>query len=117
MRKKAAQPRRNEIYMANLPVTAASVQYGRRPVLVLQNNTGNMYSSTTIIAPMTGRSKKTLPTHVRIGPKCGLSKSSILLCEQVMTIPTEILETKLGEITDEMTLKRIAEALRCSLDL
>ena len=46
-------PRRNEIYMAVLPVTSKSVQYGKRPVLIVQNDIGNEMSPTTIVAPMT----------------------------------------------------------------
>ena len=58
MGKNIVKPRRNEIYMAKLPVNGTSVQRGRRPVLIVQNDVGNRYSSTTIIIPMTGRTKK-----------------------------------------------------------
>ena len=115
--KNIVKPRRNEIYMAKLPVNGTSVQRGRRPVLIVQNDVGNRYSSTTIIIPMTGRTKKALPTHVRIGTDSGLSRCSTLLCEQMMTIGIELLQGKIGEVTDPETLEKIDRAIRCSLAL
>ena len=117
MKKEIIKPKRNEIYMAELPVTSASVQYGRRPVFVIQNNTGNNYSPTTIVVPMTSQNKKSLPTHVTVNAVSGLTRNSTLLCEQIMTIATDTLLRKVGEITDRTTLKEIDAALKCSLNL
>lgn len=117
MKKEVIKPKRNEIYMAELPVTSASVQYGKRPVFVIQNNIGNSYSPTTIVVPMTSQNKRPLPTHVTV-KACGkLTRKSTLLCEQIMTIATDMLISKVGEIKDNSTLKEIDEALKCSLNL
>ena len=109
--------KRGEIYYADLSPVIGSEQGGIRPVLIVQNDVGNRYSSTTIIIPMTGRTKKALPTHVRIGTDSGLSRCSTLLCEQMMTIGIELLQGKIGEVTEPETLAKIDRAIRCSLAL
>lgn len=74
--------KRGEIYSADF----GSEQGGVRPVLILQNNTGNKYSPTTIVAAITGRkSKAALPTHVAITTS-GLKTESTVLLEQIRTI-------------------------------
>ena len=56
---------RGEIYYADLSPVVGSEQGGYRPVIVLQNNKGNRYSTTVIIAPISSRlTKNPLPTHV-----------------------------------------------------
>lgn len=110
-------PRRNEIYTAVLPVTSKSVQYGKRPVLIIQNDIGNENASTTIVAPLTSRTKKRMPTHVLLGKETGLAVESFVLCEQLVTISTSTLGEKVGEVTDEQKIKKIDDALRCSLNL
>ena len=110
-------PKRNEIYATVLPSTSKSVQYGRRPVLIVQNDVGNEMSPTTIVAPITSRNKKAMPTHVQLGSETGLTSDSVVLCEQLVTISTSTLEEKMGEVTNKKTLKEIDEALKCSLGL
>lgn len=110
-------PKRNEIYAVDLPETSKSVQYGRRPALIVQNDVGNEMSPTTIVAPITSRNKKYMPTHVALGPNTGLSNESIILCEQLVTVSTSTLREKVGEVTDKEKLKEIDEALKCSLGL
>ena len=64
--------RRGDIYLANLNPFTGSEQGGTRPVLVLQNNDGNFYCPTLIVAPMTTQIKKlNQPTHylIRAGSK------------------------------------------------
>ncbi len=110
-------PKRNEIYATVLPTTSKSVQYGRRPVLIVQNDVGNEMSPTTIVAPITSRNKKAMPTHVVLDSETGLSNDSVVLCEQLVTISISTLEEKRGEVTNKKTLKEIDEALKCSLGL
>ena len=110
-------PRRNEIYAADLPVTSKSVQYGRRPVLIVQNDIGNEMSPTTIVAPITSRNKRAMPTHVLLGSETGLTSDSVVLCEQLVTVSTSTLGEKMGAVTDRKTQKEIDEALKCSLGL
>ena len=110
-------PRRNEIYSAVLPVTSKSVQYGKRPVLIVQNDIGNEMSPTTIVAPITSRIKRNMPTHVIIGPETGLKNESVVLCEQLVTVNISTLSEKIGEVTDKKTICVIDDAIACSLGL
>ncbi len=109
--------RRNEIYMAKLPDTSSCVQYGRRPVLIVQNDVGNEKSPTTIVAPLTSRIKRPMPTHVLLGQEVGLYVDSVVMCEQLMTVSKTILEEYIGQVTNEQSVKEINEALKCSLGL
>ncbi len=109
--------RRNEIYMARLPVTSTCVQYGRRPVLIVQNDVGNAKSPTTIVAPLTSRTKKPMPTHVLLGEEVGLYVDSVVMCEQLITLSKTTLEEYIGQVTDEQSINEINEALKCSLGL
>lgn len=106
------------IYMANLNPVRGSEQGGRRPVLIIQNNTGNKYSPTIIVAALTSHIEKAkLPTHVELSSKeHGLEEDSIVLLEQLRTIDKSRLEFKITEL-DRMTMLQIDEALRVSLNL
>lgn len=78
--------KRGQIYYADLAPIIGSEQDGIRPVLILQNDIGNKYANTTIIAPITSAKPNTyFPTHVRIKAK-GLMKDSAVLLEQIRTI-------------------------------
>ena len=91
---------RGEIYYADLSPTIGSEQDGYRPVLIVQNNTGNRYSPTTQIVPITTQVKKTtLPIHVSISKCCGLETDSIALIEQLRTIDKSRLGEYVGEIS------------------
>lgn len=76
--------KRGEIYYADLSPSKGSEQGGKRPVIILQNDKGNKFSPTTIIAPLTTRQKHRLPTHIDLTMPSG-TKSTILL-EQVRVI-------------------------------
>lgn len=73
--------RRGEIYYADLSPVVGSEQGGFRPVLIIQNNVGNYYSPTVIVAAITSRKKKhDLPTHVQLpDTKHGLENKSVIL--------------------------------------
>ena len=74
---------RGEIYYADLSPVVGSEQGGYRPVIVLQNNKGNRYSTTVIIAPISSRlTKNPLPTHVMVDCS-SLEKKSVVLLEQL----------------------------------
>ena len=91
---------RGDIYMADLPcIQGESVQNGIRPVIIVQNNKGNTYSPTVQVIPLTSRKKKELPVHVKI-KGYGLVKESIVLTEQITTIPKSALQRFLGRIND-----------------
>lgn len=108
--------KRNEIYYADLNPVKGSEQGGIRPVLVIQNDTGNKHSPTTIVAAITSKEEKAkLPTHVEVG-SCGVERKSLALLEQIRTIDKSRLIKYVGEI-DGATVKEINEAIGISLGL
>lgn len=88
--------KRGEIRICDLKDAAGSIQRGTRPCLILQNNKGNRYSPSVIVAPLTSKahSKKTLPTHMILSTDLGLKEESLLLMEQIMTIPMDAVGRK-----------------------
>lgn len=78
--------KRGDIYYADLSPVVGSEQGGIRPVLIIQNDTGNRYSPTVIAAAITSADGKArLPTHIAlpVNESCGLNRDSIILLEQV----------------------------------
>lgn len=110
--------RRGDIYYADLRPVVGSEQGGIRPVLVIQNDTGNRHSPTVIVAAITSKmTKAKLPTHVKIDcDKCNIIKHSIILLEQLRTIDKKRLKDKVCHLDSEM-LKIVDKALLISLEL
>lgn len=110
--------KRGDIYYADLSPVVGSEQGGTRPVLIIQNDIGNQYSPTTIVAAITGQvSKAKLPTHVELECEiCGLEKDSIVLAEQIRTIDKRRLKEKVSTL-DENIMNKVNEALDISLGL
>ena len=90
---------RGDIYYVDFGCGVGSEQGGSRPAIVLQNNKGNHYAPTVIVAPITTAKKHRLPTHVTIFPNAGVKETSIALYEQVMTIDKTRLLKKIGHKT------------------
>lgn len=107
---------RGDIYYADLSPIIGSEQGGIRPVFIIQNDVGNRYSPTVIIAAITSRPKKSLPTHVDIGRTKGILKSSVVLLEQLRTIDRRRLLDCLGSVPTE-TIEQIDIALKISVGL
>jgi len=79
--------KRGDVYYADLDPVIGSEQKGHRPIIVIQNDIGNLYSPTTIAAMVTSSQKKKLPTHVHVKDESsGLSDDSIVMLEQIRTI-------------------------------
>lgn len=98
------QHRQGDIYFAKLPLNEDSIQDGVRPVLVLQNNMGNKYSHTVTIVPLSSKKKSMyLPTHVVIEPddQNHLHYDSVVLGEQITTVPEKCLLSKIGTLSLE----------------
>ena len=99
---------RGKIIMVDLPMSNNSIQGGLRPCLVVSNNKGNQYSPVLIVVPITSRqTKKPMPTHFHIEPSLmnGLTKKSIALAEQIITIGKEMVVDVIGELNlSEMNL-------------
>jgi len=110
--------RRGEIFYAELNPVVGSEQGGTRPVLVIQNDIGNQFSPTTIVAAITSQiSKAKLPTHVEVkAKKSGLEKDSVILTEQIRTIDKSRLKEKVA-VLDEETMMKVNEAIEISLGL
>lgn len=92
-----------------------SEQKGRRPVIVIQNDIGNRYSPTTIVAYITTQKKQELPTHVGLHNTI-LKSASTAMLEQIRTVSKKRLNTFLGTLTDA-EMKKIDRALMISLNL
>lgn len=110
--------KRGEIYYADLSPVVGSEQGGIRPVLIVQNDVGNRYSPTVIAAAITSQKDKTnLPTHIELNAsKCGLTKDSIVLLEQIRTIDKRRLKEKTGEL-DASSMSNVNNALSVSFGL
>lgn len=108
---------RGEIYYADLSPVVGSEQGGMRPVLILQNNVGNKYSPTIIVAAITTKiDKGQMPTHVEVGSDRGLEKDSVVLLEQIRTIGKQRIREKITQLK-KGKMKEIDEALRISVGL
>lgn len=107
---------RGEIYFADLSPVIGSEQGGYRPVLILQNNKGNKYSTTVIVAPISSRlTKNDLPTHVIIETDF-LDKKSVILLEQIRTIDKKRIDEKIGVLPD-FYIDKVNKAIKTSLDI
>ncbi|BAF58919.1 MAG: type II toxin-antitoxin system PemK/MazF family toxin [Pelotomaculum sp.] len=110
--------RRGDIYYADLSPVVGSEQGGTRPVLIIQNDIGNQYSPTTIVAAITSQiDKPKLPTHVAMpASPGGLEKNSVILLEQIRTIDKSRLMEKVTALDSEM-MARVNQAIEISLGL
>lgn len=110
--------KRGDLYYADLSPVVGSEQGGVRPVLIIQNNIGNKYSPTVIIAAITSQiNKAKLPTHIEISAnEYGLNKDSVILLEQIRTIDKKRLREKIGYLDENMMVK-VDSSLQISLGL
>jgi len=104
--------KRGDIFFADLESGGVgSEQSGTRPVLIIQNNVGNRFSPTVIVACITSSQTKTkLPTHVLWEP------SSTILCEQIKTIDKQRLGRYMGTLS-QIQMEKVNYALRLSLGM
>ena len=110
--------RRGEIYYADLSPVVGSEQGGTRPVLIVQNDTGNKHSPTVIAAAITSQTGKArLPTHISLaGHEVGLTKDSVVLLEQIRTIDKKRLREHMGRL-DEALMNQVDGAIAVSFGL
>ena len=109
--------KRGQIYYADLSPVKGSEQGGYRPVLIIQNDIGNKYAPTVIVAIITSRyTKANLPTHVWLNAECGLPKESMVECEQVRTLDKSRLKDFMGAVSDEV-MREIDKGLKISFGL
>ena len=93
------------------------VRVGVRPVLIIQNNVGNYYSNTVIVAIITSNTlKHNLPTHMIISKKYGLLKNSIVMGEQLRTLDKSRILKYVGTLRNKDVIK-LNLILKASLGL
>jgi mRNA interferase MazF len=110
--------KRGDIFYADLSPVVGSEQGGIRPVIIVQNDIGNKYSPTVIVAAITSQiNKAKLPTHVEISSEdYGLNKDSVVLLEQIRTLDKRRLKEKIGHMTD-IDMRKVDDALLVSVGL
>ena len=109
---------RGDMYYADLGRGIGSEQEGYRPVVIIQNNTGNKYSPTVIVAAISSKvdAKAKLPTHYLLKAESGLELPSLVLLEQLRTIDKRRLKDKVCHL-DSVMLDKVNHALEISLEL
>jgi len=110
--------KRGDVYFADLSPVVGSEQGGVRPVLILQNDIGNRFSPTVIVAAITAQIQKAkLPTHVEIDAKrYRFERDSVILLEQIRTIDKQRLTDRITHLDNEMMAK-VDTAIQISLGL
>lgn len=110
--------KRGDVYFADLSPVVGSEQGGVRPVLIIQNDIGNRFSPTVVVAAITAQIQKAkLPTHVEINAKkYGFDRDSVILLEQIRTIDKQRLTDKITHLDEDM-MNRVNEAIQISLGL
>ncbi len=110
--------KRGDIYYADLSPVVGSEQGGMRPVLIVQNDTGNKHSPTVIAAAITSQvGKARLPTHIELtANQYGLPKNSLALLEQIRTFDKRRLRERMGRL-DETLMDRVDTAIAVSFGL
>jgi mRNA interferase MazF len=106
------------VFFADLSPVVGSEQGGVRPVLIIQNDIGNRFSPTVIVAAITAKIQKAkLPTHVELSAEAhGFDRDSVVLLEQIRTIDKQRLTDKITHL-DEETMKKVNESLSISVGL
>lgn len=110
--------RRGDIYYADLRPVVGSEQGGIRPVLIIQNDTGNKHSPTVIVAAITSKMNKAkLPTHIELNANdYDIVKDSVILLEQLRTIDKKRLKDKVCHLEGDI-MDKVNQALLISLEL
>jgi mRNA interferase MazF len=106
---------KGDIVIIDFGQQRGSVQGGVRPAVIIQNNTGNRYGTTILVAPITSKKKKNIPTHVNIKKGEGnLEKDSTILMEQVRVVDKSDIIKLVGHITDNDIYTEIDNAILVS---
>lgn len=109
---------RGDVFLADLSPVIGSEQGGKRPVLIIQNDVGNHFSTTVIVAAITAKNTKAnIPTHIEIKKKqFGFERDSVVLLEQLRTIDKARILEKITQVDAEF-MQTINEGLKVSLGL
>ena len=110
--------KKGELYYYDFGEQKGTFQSGYRPVLVIQTDSFNVNSATTMVALITNATKKKyLPSHIYLGKEYGLQEPSMVMLEQTATINQKDLKEYIGIITDEKTSNQITKGLKKAFGL
>ncbi len=109
--------KRGDIYIADFTDSIIDFECKVRPVIIVQNNTGNRHSDSYIAAVITSQPKKSMPTHIVLDDRFGLRKNSTVLCEHLVTVRKTMLQKYIGTVAGSPFEKKIDKALEVSLEL
>lgn len=108
---------KGDVFFADLNPVVGYETGGVRPVVIIQNNTGNKFGPTIVAAITSRTNKREMPTHVKVEASTGgLAADSVIMLEQVRTLDKTRLRRFLGHV-DEATMDKIEKAVRCSLGI
>ena len=107
---------RGAIFYADLDPVKGSEQNGMRPVLIIQNNIGNKYSNTILVAPISTKKTKLLPTHILVKQFDKLRPNSIILLEQIRVLDKSRLKGYVCDLCEE-DMKKVNKAIKISLGI
>jgi mRNA interferase MazF len=104
--------KRGEVFYADMSPVIGSEQGGIRPVVILQNDIGNRYAPTVVVAAITSQINKVkLPIHVEISKEeITINRDSVVLLEQIRTLDKRRLKEKIGQLSID-TMHKINKAL------
>ncbi len=110
--------KRGDVYYADLRPVIGSEQGGIRPVVIVQNDIGNLHSPTIIVAAVTSKlNKAKLPTHIELSAeRYHMVRDSVILLEQLRTIDKSRLKEKICHLDGEI-MELIDKGLKISLEL
>lgn len=109
--------KRGDIFIADFADSIIDFECKVRPVLIVQNNTGNRHSDSYIAAVITSQPKKNMPTHIILDARFGLTKNSTVLCEHLVTVRKTMLKKYIGTVAGSPYEELIDKALEISLEL
>lgn len=109
---------RGDMYFADLGEGIGSEQKGYRPVVIIQNDMGNMHSATVVVAAISSKigAKARFPVHYYLRAMCGLQRPSVVLLEQLRTIDKRRLDTYIGRLPAHH-MRKVDQALAISVGL
>nr|WP_330216591.1 type II toxin-antitoxin system PemK/MazF family toxin [Thermacetogenium phaeum] len=109
--------KRGDVFLVDFNPARGSEQAGFRPALIIQNDVGNRYSPTTIVAAISAAFERTYPFLVRLSAgEGGLERDSMVNASQILTVDKSRLIKKLGSLSAER-MQQVDRAVRISLGL
>lgn len=109
--------KRGDVYLVNLEPALGVEMKKTRPAVIIQNDVGNKFSHTVIVAPITTGKELKIPTEVAVkAGEGGLKNDSVIRLQQIRTLDKRRLKKRWGSLTRE-TMQKVDEAIKISLGL